>query len=87
MDWKVEQVKERGYRQVTEKEIKQVLEKWKFLAQSFQKVGILFLLEEPPASPRGCRQTERQKESLNDRLKNRNIQTKNLSLCLCVCSS
>ena len=34
-------------------ETKRVTEKRKFLAQNFQKVGILFILKEPPASPRG----------------------------------
>ena len=35
-------------------ETKRETEKRKLLAQNFQKVGILFILKEPPASPRGA---------------------------------
>ena len=44
-------------------ETKRVTEKRKFLAQNFQKVGILFILKEPPASPRGESKRERTKKN------------------------
>ena len=42
--------RERGYEGKGKTETKRVIEKGKFLAQNFQKVGILFILKEPPAS-------------------------------------